>query len=187
MSLEISPEFDKNNSVVITETQVDDIEAVSHLLALSWLETYVNDEQGVTEEWVRQRVEERQSPERISAQKERLLTNKENPDFGSFVAKDDLGKVIGITTPYRDNDDKQHLGALYVDKYYHGKGVASKLMEKVLEWSDPHSPIYLGVAVYNERAKAFYRKWGFHEIQGSERLFADMIPEIEMIREGETE
>lgn len=55
-------------------------------------------------------------------------------------------------------------------------------MEKVIDWFDESKPIELGVAAYNERAKAFYRKWGFEEIVGSEQLFDGKIPEVKMIR-----
>jgi GNAT superfamily N-acetyltransferase len=91
-----------------------------------------------------------------------------------------------MTTPYYDNHGIQHVGSLYVDKNWHGKGVGAALMQKVIEWFDPTKPIELGVAVYNERAKAFYRKWGFEEIPGSESLFADKIPEIRMVRKALT-
>ena len=55
-------------------------------------------------------------------------------------------------------------------------------MQKVLEGFDPKKPVELGVVAYNERAKAIYRKWGFEEVQGSEKLFDNLIPEVTMIR-----
>ncbi|MNQ66715.1 hypothetical protein D3C85_812140 [compost metagenome] len=56
-------------------------------------------------------------------------------------------------------------------------------MQKIIDWLDESKPIVLGVVAYNERAKAFYRKWGFVEIPGSEALFDNKIPEIMMSRE----
>ena len=58
-------------------------------------------------------------------------------------------------------------------------------MQKIIEWSDPTKPIELGVVTYNARARAFYKKWGFEEIPGSETLFDNKIPEIKMIRKGD--
>lgn len=55
-------------------------------------------------------------------------------------------------------------------------------MEKVIDWFDDSKPIELWVVAYNERAKAFYRKWGFEEVAGSEQLFDGKIPEVKMIR-----
>ena len=45
--------------------------------------------------------------------------------------------------------------------------------------------IVLGVTTFNERAKRFYKKWGFKEIEGSESLKFDKLPEIQMIKEGD--
>lgn len=45
-------------------------------------------------------------------------------------------------------------------------------------------PIDLEVVTYNGRAKAFYRKYNFDEIPGTEVLFAEKIPVITMIRKG---
>ena len=98
------------------------------------------------------------------------------------MVQDSTGKVIGSTTPYVDSEGRQHVGSLYVAKEWHGKGVGGALMQKVIDWSDDKKPIELGVASYNERAKAFYRKWGFVEVSDSETLFANKIPEIKMER-----
>ena len=61
--------------------------------------------------------------------------------------------------------------SLYVDKNWHGTGMASELMQRVVDWFDDTKPIELGVVAYNERAKAFYKKWGFEEIPNTETLF----------------
>jgi ribosomal protein S18 acetylase RimI-like enzyme len=73
---------------------------------------------------------------------------------------------------------------MYVATAWHGKGVGSALMQEVIDWFDAKKPIELGVVAYNERAKAFYRKWGFEEVADSESLFDDKIPEIRMVRKG---
>jgi ribosomal protein S18 acetylase RimI-like enzyme len=83
------------------------------------------------------------------------------------------------------NAEKQHLHALYVAKEYYGTGLAQRLMEMALQWIDPHRPIDLQVVTYNERAKAFYRKYGFEELPGTEEKFADIIPVITMERKGD--
>jgi GNAT superfamily N-acetyltransferase len=172
------------DDITISATQVEDIGPIAHMLMQSWLETYVNKEYDITEEWIRSRWEDRLKPEAIKGRQQKLLNDKNNRDSALFVAKDKNGEVVGMATPYRDKEGRQQLGALYVKKDYHGKGVAGRLMKKVFEWADPNSPIYLGVAVFNERAKAFYKKWGFNEIKGSEQLHDNKIPEIIMIREG---
>jgi len=174
----------QTDDVVVLKTQIADIEPVTRMIMQSWLETYVNEEYDVTEDWIKSRMESRLTPKAIAERQQKLVDNMNNPNVGTFVAKNIAGEVVGMTVPYRDSDGKQQVGALYVDKRYHGKGVAGKLIEKVFEWANPNEPIYLGVAIYNDRAKAFYKKWGFKEIIGSEQLHDNKIPEIIMVKEG---
>lgn len=147
----------------------------------SWLDTYVNNEIGVTGEWIAKRNERQMSDE----YKKRRLDRLNNPNSIGWVAKDINGTIIGVATPRTDVEGVQHVGSLYVNKNWHSKGVGSALMQKIIDWFDSSKPIVLGVVTYNERAKAFYRKWGFVEISGSETLFDNMIPEIMMSREPE--
>lgn len=165
----------------ITRMQKDDVEAVVKMRLDSWLDTYVNERVGVSREWILERNRRQLSPERIEARKAFL----DSPKMAGFVAKDRAGTVIGGATPYEDEHGIQHVGSLYVDKIWHGRGVGSALMKKIIEWADPMRPIVLGVVTYNERAKAFYRKWGFMEIPNSETLFDNKLPEIMMTRKGD--
>lgn len=164
----------------ITKLSADTIDAGNRMRLQSWLDTYVNDELGVTRGWIESRNKIQMSDEMRAKRLERFA----DPNTMGWVAIDKSGTVIGMTTPFIDEEGRQHVGSLYVDKAWHGKGVGSALMQKVLDWFDPTVPIELGVVTYNERAKAFYRKWGFQEVPGSETLFADKIPEVKMIRKG---
>lgn len=175
MERERQPQF------TITEMTADTVDAASTMRLQSWLDTYVNEEIGVTREWIEARNERQMSDEVRARRLERL----NDPNGVGWVALDGEGNVIGATTPYVDEEGRQHVGSLYVDKDWHGGGVGAALMQKVIDWFDSSKPIELGVVAYNERAKAFYRKWGFVEVQGSEKLFADVIPEITMIRGGQ--
>lgn len=159
--------------------KADDIEPAILVLSKSWLDTYVNEALGVTREWIEARNQMQQSADRVEARRERF----KDANTAGWIARDEAGSIIGVTMPYRDDKGVQHIGALYVDKNWHGKGVGGGLMQKVIHWFGPNEPIELGVATYNERAKAFYRKWGFKEVSNSESLFAGKIPEVRMIRE----
>jgi GNAT superfamily N-acetyltransferase len=165
----------------ITELTAVTIDEGNRMRLQSWLDTYVNDEAGVTREWVEARNADQMSDEKRARRLERLG----NPKSAGWVALDQYGKVIGMATPHVDDEGRQHVGSLYTDKNWHGKGIGGALMQKIIDWSDPEKPIELGVVTYNERAKAFYRKWGFKEVPGSETLFDDMIPEVMMIRKGD--
>lgn len=167
----------------IEPMQPDDIEAATAMRLQSWLDTYVNDELGVTSEWIEARNKDQMSDEARA----RRLEYWNNPRCAGWVARDESGKIIGATTPYVDDEGRQHVGSLYVDRAWHGKGVGGALMQKVIDWCDASKPIELGVVAYNERAKAFYRKWGFVEVPGSEHLFEDTMPEVTMIRKGNSQ
>lgn len=173
--------MDQKLQFTIEDMTADTVEQATKMRLESWLETYMNDEAGVTREWIEARNRLQLSPEKVAERKKRL----ENPNGARWVAKDTNGNVIGAATPYVDDAGVQHVGSLYVHKNWHGKGVGGALMQKIIEWSDPAKPIELGVVTYNARARAFYKKWGFEEIPGSETLFDNKIPEIKMIRKGD--
>ncbi|MCA9336532.1 GNAT family N-acetyltransferase [Candidatus Saccharibacteria bacterium] len=161
---------------VMTLEQCDEANAMR---LQSWLDTYVNDELGVTREWI----ERRNAGQTTDEVRQRRMERLADPSTAAWVATDDSGRIVGMTTPYIDEGGRQHVGSLYVDKDWHGKGVGGALMQKVVDWFDSAKPIELGVAAYNERAKAFYRKWGFVEVEDSETLFDNKIPEIMMVRQ----
>lgn len=169
----------KHTQFTIEKMTESDIEPSMSVLAQSWLDTYTNNDLGITQEWIEGRNKVLLGSEKAKLRRKRF---KDDSTAG-WVAKDMSGNIIGMTTPYIDEGGVQHLGSLYVDKNWHGKGVGGALIQKVIDWFDTTKPIELGVAIYNERAKAFYRKWGFKEIENSETLFAGKIPEIRMIRE----
>lgn len=167
----------------IEQMQPEDLEAATEMRLQSWLDTYVNEEAGVTREWLLARNEQQRSPEKMAARRKRF----EESGHTGWIAKDQAGNIVGATNPHIDELGVQHVGSLYVDKAFHGTGVGSALMQKVIEWSDPKKPITLGVVTYNERAKSFYKKWGFVEVPDSETLFAEVVPEIMMIRKGDSQ
>lgn len=161
-------------------TSREDMVAANDMRARSWLETYPNPAAGVSYEWVRERVVHHfNDPERVDAR----LSTLDNPRFAAWVARDRQGRVIGATSPYADEDGVQHVGSLYVDQAWHGKGVGGQLMQKVIEFFDASKPIQLGVVAYNVRAIAFYKKWGFEIVQGSDMLHDGVIPEITRVRQ----
>ncbi|HRV75760.1 MAG: GNAT family N-acetyltransferase [Candidatus Nomurabacteria bacterium] len=172
----------KKNKFNISRMTLEDVVEAKKLIAQSWLETYRNDEFGVTKEFIEKRNADSMTDEAIKRTTDRLGYS----GVASWVAKDEDGKIVGAAIQYiAEKDGKQHIMALYIDRDYHGKGVANTMMKNILEWFDKNKPVTLGVAVYNNRAKAFYKKWGFKEIIGSEDLFMDVIPQIQMIREEE--
>lgn len=176
------PEFETKTTYEFLPYTVDDVEETMNMWADSWRDTYPNEEYGVSKDWVEQRLAEKLSPDNIQRTKERIISNEGDEDRFSMIAKDDLGKIVGLIFGHRENG-KQFLGALYTAAETHGTGLASQMMSNFFGWTDLDKPTYLGVAKYNERAKKFYEKMGFVEVPNSEHLFDDVIPEITFVKE----
>jgi ribosomal protein S18 acetylase RimI-like enzyme len=160
----------------------DDVPEMVAMYSQAWIDTYVSPEHGVQAEWVLERVAPRSMPENL----ERLarIVAEQNPETGANWVAVAGGRIVGMCRPYRDADGRVHVGALYVDRAWHGSGVASALMERIIEFAGAGQPIQLQVAVYNHRARAFYRKWDFADESGTESLYDGVIEEITMIRPG---
>lgn len=173
MELESQPGF------TIDQMTPEDVEEATEMRLQSWLETYPNDEVGVSKEWVEERNQAQRSESKNAARRDRLA----DPNAAGWVARDRQGKIIGVTNPFTDENGVQHVGSLYVDSHFHGGGVGGALMQRIVDYFDDTKPIELHVVEYNERAKAFYRKWGFVEVENSRSLFDDKIPEVKMVRE----
>jgi ribosomal protein S18 acetylase RimI-like enzyme len=167
----------------VTVPTAEDIRPMLEMYAQSWRDTYPDSEAGVTAEWVEARVQRWLTDENIKDRQAKLKDLETNPDIAVWVVKNEQGEVIGAASPRRD-ETTQRVGSIYVDKQYHGQGIAQLLMDKIIAWADPKRPLELEVASYNERAKAFYRKYGF-EVSGSEKKFADAIPIVAMVRKVE--
>ncbi len=63
-----------------------------------------------------------------------------------------------------DDPAAMEIEKFYVDKPFHGQGVAAAMMQQCLDFARErnHRTIFLGVWEHNHRAIAFYtKKWGF--------------------------
>lgn len=77
------------------------------------------------------------------------------------------------------------LWRFYVDKAWHGRGIAKQLMQAVLEEAAAAgaTTLWLGVWERNPRAIAFYRKFGFEDVGAHEfHLGADVQTDRIMVR-----
>lgn len=169
--------------ITIRNTTLDDIVPLRTMHGKSWRDTYPNKEHGVSKEWVEQRTAAWLTPEGIAGSIEHSQAIYGKPEHFHQIALDG-DTVVGIVHASKLNG-KQHLAALYVDSAYKGTGLAHQLMQRAFDWFDLTKPVDLEVAIYNDRAKAFYKKYGFEEVPGTEELFAEVIPVITMVRKGD--
>jgi diamine N-acetyltransferase len=98
-----------------------------------------------------------------------------DPGWTTLLAEDD-GELAGFAQvrarpapPCVTVAAPLELGRLYVDRRWHGTGVAGALMDEVLRVAGERGgrSLWLGVWQENPRAIAFYRRWGF-EIAGDQ-------------------
>lgn len=167
----------------IREAMPVDVEGIRRMQAQSWRDTYQNDEIGVSEQWLRKETASWLTSERLDQSREFL--GKVFVDQAQFyrVALE-AGEVVGLLHLDTKDDGTKHLWGLYTAKETHGTGLAQTLMELADKWVDGKE-VDLEVAEYNERAKAFYRKYGFVEQPGIVELFRDKIPCVRMIRKAQ--
>lgn len=167
---------------IIRETRDSDAQALIALLFVSWLDTYVNTDIGVTREfiiaknlphleytWLRDKWD--------------YGTFKNTADNIHFVAVDERGSLLGFLHACRDKET-QYLGGLYVCKEMKGSGLAQELAAKFLEWEDRTRPSQLGVVEYNTRAIGFYEKMGFKD-NGVRYIHPEKVPCIDMVKKNE--
>lgn len=176
-------EYENQPIYEIREATVEDVVAIRTMHAQSWRDTYVNEEHGVTKEWVYETTEKWLTPEYSEKSVSKLTKVFNDPEHLYRVALRGE-EVVGFVHASTKSDGTRHLGALYTDRSTHGTGLGQQLMAIVDEWSQ-RGTVDLEVAAYNERAKSFYRTHGFVETGVSDESRYLEIPITRMVREGE--
>jgi ribosomal protein S18 acetylase RimI-like enzyme len=95
------------------------------------------------------------------------LSDPEDYFFIAFLKEDAMGyvrlKEDQSDVQMIDSRNGIELKRLYVKKEYHSEGVGAALTEYALDFalSNKYDTIFLSVWEHNERAKNFYKKFGF--------------------------
>lgn len=98
-----------------------------------------------------------------------------DPRVSVLVAESAEGALIGYaivrqapdeTPPCVTGERPVELARIYVEHGWHGRGVGESLMRGVLERARERGAetLWLGVWEHNQRARAFYARWGFREV-----------------------
>lgn len=98
----------------------------------------------------------------------------ESDDHDIALVRDDAGAILGYIKmgpvdfdlpEDQPADDAVELHQLYVAEAAKGTGVAAALMEWGIAWARTRASIlYLSVFTENDRAQAFYRRYGFTDV-----------------------
>lgn len=171
---------------IITQPTEADADGLINMHVRSWLVTYPSEENGVSEDFVRDRVKRFTTSEGQEKRRDYIRESYSNPDYYLRVAKDETGTVVGFVDARRGATNE--LCGLYIDSSAYGSGLATELAEPALEWLGKGKDIMVTVVAYNGRAQAFYRKLGFALVAGSERPYKDTpIRVVDMVRKSKAE
>ncbi len=165
----------------IKQPQVSDALELAKMHNQSWIETYPNEEFGISKKYIEDRVSGRLSAEGIERRVAAIESSSSNGTYFLRTAHDESGRIVGFIDGNL-KDDGYWLDGLYTLESTYGTGLGKLLWEAYLPWTK-NNDITLTVATYNQRAIKFYEKLGFNKIIGSEGTFGDTpIPIINMIR-----
>jgi ribosomal protein S18 acetylase RimI-like enzyme len=179
----MSREYELEKDIQIRTATLDDVPIIRKMHADSWVDTYPNKDAGISKDWIMSLTSGWLTPEKLDGSKEHFKSVFSNSDQYYRVAAKGQN-IIGIVHASKI-EGAQHIEAIYIDKDHQGVGIAQQMMDNAMGWLDLEKPVTLEVASYNERAKAFYRKYGFEVDKKSEHVFADLIPTVDMTRKGD--
>lgn len=177
----------KEKIAIVSDALPEDAEGITTVLYQTWLDTYPNEEVGITREDVEDSYRDSFTPEKISAMAEGIRNLSDNKK--RVVAKID-GRVVGMAT-MSILEEYNQLRTIYVLPEFQGQGVGKKLWQEVKNFTDPKKDIVVHVADYNKKTIEFYKKLGF--VDTGKRWQDDrwkmksgaMIPEMEMVIKAE--
>lgn len=172
------------NKWTIRDTKKSDIQAITSLLLVSWLDTYVNEDLGITRDYLLER--------QMKYLTYDFYTNDckyeyfQNVKDNLHIVAEDKNQIIVGFLHCRRFDNKQIIDGIYLLPEFKGSGLAQEFAKRFEDWEDKTMDTEVGVAEYNDRAIRFYKKLGF-EPNGVKYKIRDKIPCIDMVKKNEME
>lgn len=168
--------------LILKRATMADIHGILRVQKETWIATYSSEELGISrEDIVSMDLEGKKQRERV---KRHIESQGEK---GSIWVAKEGDEVVGFS--HAEKEQEMHeLRAIYVLPHLHGKGVGRLLMESTMEWFGTEKPVYVWVAASNQRAVAFYKKFGFATTGKAENLPLETVngsknlPIIQLIR-----
>jgi GrpB-like predicted nucleotidyltransferase (UPF0157 family)/ribosomal protein S18 acetylase RimI-like enzyme len=155
--------------IVVDAPKPEDARDIQEVFYKTWLDTYPNEEAGITVEDIEDKYKDVFTDEAIQTRAEKITHPAEGQTM--FVARDG-SKVVGFCRVIQE-EDRSKLSTIYVLPEYQGKGVGRSLWNDAQNVLDKSKDIFVEVATYNTNSIEFYKKLGFED---TGRRFNDVIP-----------
>jgi ribosomal protein S18 acetylase RimI-like enzyme len=149
------------NKLIIKDMTTSDIDAVDDMRQLSWVDSYINEEFGVSADLINDYFAYRRKKQNKQDKINKIKDSISDPNKYCKVAKDEDGKVVGFIFGEKTSPTQSSLGALYLEPSLIGKGNGKLLMDGFMKWLGEGVECELFVVCYNIRAINFYKKYGF--------------------------
>lgn len=171
------------SDIKIVLVSPEDARGMIEVFYRTWLDTYPNEEAGITVDDIYDRYKNAFTEESLTKRKKQL----EHLDQGEtlLLAKDGE-KVVGVCRVV-EHPQKNQPQAIYVLSEYQRKGIGQLFWNEAQKVFNPKKDIFVEVATYNTKAIEFYKKLGFIDTgrRWSEFIMKSgaTIPEMEMMIE----
>ncbi len=147
----------QSQGIYIRDVQPEDAEGVINVLHKTWLDTYPNEELGISREDIEDSYKDSFTEEALGKQRKKFEHIPKNEK--RVVAKyGDM--IVGVATMVR-NENNNEFRTIYVLPEYQGRGVGKMLWEEVKDFCDPSKDTIVDVADYTTKTIEFYKKLGF--------------------------
>jgi GNAT superfamily N-acetyltransferase len=139
--------------IQIQKAGVSDAEGILYVHKTTWLSTYPNKDEGVTQEDIAHKV--------ATFTKEGWEKRLEPSSSKQILVAKNKASVVGFAVGTKEVEEQNKIGALYVVDEFQHLGIGSQLMNELLKWLGDAHDCYTNVVAYNKSAIAFYEKHGF--------------------------
>jgi ribosomal protein S18 acetylase RimI-like enzyme len=169
-----------SGSILIRVPRLADAAAIGQMHLQASLETYLDPRLGIDRQWILDHwgvVGEREGTEH----REAVIRQARSGSGVLYLSATVDRALAGFVHAARTGGENELL-AIYTLARHHGSGVGTALMDEAIAFFAPGKPTTLEVASGNARAIAFYERYGFAAVGGSETLWKGRLPVLLMRR-----
>ena len=170
------------HNYLIQNATLEDVVGIGVAHFESTREAYPNERAGITVEWIDETWSFLKEEKGDEHRRGTVTKSEADPDHNLYLdAKDAEGKIVGFIHA-RKTDDEAKLEGLYLLKEAQGTGLADDLMVLAIDFAGA-LPMQLEVADYNDRAIAFYERYGFEIFPGKRGIIKEKLRNgLELVR-----